>query len=123
MVDFRQTISKWELDETLPDIRQSKTLVRMYGLVAFDMDVKEMQKIIDRTNDVVCEKVNWTEAWSKKYPILAAYQNEVGVQAYVEKLNGMLEDLEKQYGYGELDAFLVLKDILAGVWTRRKEQK
>ena len=41
----------------------------------------------------------------------------------MEKLNGMLEDLEKQYGYGELDAFLVLKDILAGVWTRRKEQK
>lgn len=123
MVDFRQTISKWELDETLPDIRQSKTLVRMYGLVAFDMDVKEMQKIIDRTNDVVCEKVNWTEAWSKKYPILATYQNEVEVQAYAEKLNGMLEDLEKQYGYGELDAFLVLKDILAGVWTRRKEQK
>ena len=67
MVDFRQTISKWELDETLPDIRQSKTLARMYGLtldelVAFDMDVKEMQKIIDRTNDAVCEKVNWTEA-------------------------------------------------------------
>ncbi len=124
----RQTISKWELDETLPDIRQSKTLARMYGLtldelVAFDMDVKEMQKIIDRTNDAVCEKVNWTEAWSKKYPILATYQNEVEVQAYAEKLNGMLEDLEKQYGYGELDAFLVLKDILAGIWTRRKEKK
>lgn len=124
----RQTISKWELDETLPDIRQSKTLARMYGLtldelVAFDMDVKEMQEIIDRTNDAVCEKVNWTEAWSKKYPILATYQNEVEVQAYAEKLNGMLEDLEKQYGYGELDAFLVLKDILAGIWTRRKGQK
>lgn len=29
----RQTISKWETDETLPDIRQSKKLAVMYGLL------------------------------------------------------------------------------------------
>jgi len=28
----RQTISKWEVDETLPDIRQSKNLAVLYGL-------------------------------------------------------------------------------------------
>ena len=28
----RQTISKWETDETLPDIRQSKRLAALYGL-------------------------------------------------------------------------------------------
>ena len=28
----RQTISKWELDETLPDICQSKKLAVLYGL-------------------------------------------------------------------------------------------
>ena len=28
----RQTISKWETDETLPDIRQSKSLAVLYGL-------------------------------------------------------------------------------------------
>ena len=28
----RQTISKWETDETLPDIRQSKNLAVLYGL-------------------------------------------------------------------------------------------
>ena len=28
----RQTISKWELDETLPDIHQSKKLANLYGL-------------------------------------------------------------------------------------------
>ena len=26
----RQTISKWELDETLPDIRQAKSLAQLY---------------------------------------------------------------------------------------------
>lgn len=121
----RQTISKWELDETLPDICQSKKLANLYGLsldelIEFDIDVKEIQEIIDRTNDAVSEKVDWTKAWSKKYPILATYQNEVETQVYATELSCLLEDLEKKYGYGELDAFLVLKDILAMVWKGRK---
>ena len=42
----RQTISKWELDETLPDIRQAKRLAVLYHLsldelIDFDIDVKE----------------------------------------------------------------------------------
>jgi len=28
----KQTILKWEVDETLPDIRQSKNLAVLYGL-------------------------------------------------------------------------------------------
>ena len=39
---------------------------------------------------------------------------------YAEALEGLLEDLKRTYGYGELDAFLVLKDILAQVWKTRK---
>ena len=123
----RQTISKWELDETLPDICQSKKLANLYGLsldelIEFDIDVKEIQEIIDRTSDAVSEKIDWTKAWSKKYPVLATYRDEVEIQTYAKELNRLLEDLEKKYGYGELDAFLVLKDILALVWKGRKEQ-
>ena len=124
----RQTISKWELDETLPDIRQSKKLANLYGLsldelIEFDMDVKEIQDAIDRTSDAVTEKIDWTKAWSKKYPILAAYQNEVETQFYEAELNRLLEDLEKKYGYNDLDAFLVLKDMLASIWKQRKSEK
>ena len=41
----RQTISKWELDETLPDIRQSKRLSGLYHLtldelIEFDIDTR-----------------------------------------------------------------------------------
>lgn len=120
----RQTISKWELDETLPDIRQSKKLANLYGmsldeLIEFDMDVKEIQEIIDRTDDAVSEKIDWTKAWSKKYPILAAYRNEVETEIYAAELKRLLEDLEMKYGYSELDAMLVLKDILACVWKGR----
>ena len=123
----RQTISKWELDETLPDICQSKKLANLYGLsldelIAFDIDVKEIQDIIDRTDEAVSEKVDWTKAWSKKYPVLATYRNEVDIREYAAGLDRMLKDLEKKYGYSQLDAFLVLKDILAVVWGNQKNR-
>lgn len=123
----RQTISKWELDETLPDIRQSKRLSRLYHLtldelVDFDIDVKEIQDAIDRTSEEACEKIDWTKAWSKKYPILASYRSEVDTEKYAAELKRLLDDLQKRYGYDELNALLVLKDILASVWKSGKKQ-
>ena len=121
----RQTISKWELDETLPDIQQSKKLSNLYHLtldelIEFDVDVKEIQEMIDKTSDEVSDKINWTDVWSKKYPILAIYQNTVEVNRYAAELGKLLDNLQKEYGYNEMDAFLVLKDILATVWKSRK---
>lgn len=121
----RQTISKWETDETLPDIRQSKRLAVLYGLsldelIEFDIDVKEIQEVIDRTSEEVSEKIDWTKAWSKKYPVLNQYQKEVDTGFYEEKLSELLMDLKRKYGYDELNAFLVLKDILAAVWKSRQ---
>lgn len=121
----RQTISKWETDETLPDIRQSKKLATIYGLsldelIEYDIDEKEIQDMIDKTSDEVSEKIDWTNVWSKKYPILATYQNEVKINKYAVELNRLLDNLQKEYGYNELDAMLVLKDILAIVWKSRK---
>lgn len=120
----RQTISKWELDETLPDIHQAKKLAVLYGLsldelVSFDIQVREIQEILDKTSDEVSEKIDWTKAWSKKYPVLATYQNEVDIEPYAQALSRLLEDLEKRYGYDALNAFLVLKDILAVIWKKR----
>ena len=57
----RQTISKWETDETIPDIQ---------------------------------------------------YQKEVNIPNYARRLSLLLDELKKEYHYSELDAFLVLKDIL-----------
>lgn len=120
----RQTISKWETDETLPDIQQSKKLAVLYGLsldelIEFDLDIKEIQDAIDRTSDKVTEKVDWTKVWSKKYPVLAQYQNQVEVPYYASELSKLIEDLKLKYGYDELNALLVLKDILATVWKER----
>lgn len=123
----RQTVSKWETDETLPDICQSKKLAVLYGLsldelVEFDIDIQEIQEVIDRTSGDVSDKIDWTKAWSRKYPILARYQEEVDTSCYAAKLEKLLRDLERKYGYSELDAMLVLKDILASVWKGRKKR-
>ena len=119
----RQTISKWELSETLPDIRQSKQLALLYHLsldelIDFDMDVQEIQDAIDRTSEEVSNK-DWTKAWGKKYPILVTYQQQVDTEQYAKELGALLDGLQKKYGYNEMDTFLVLKDILASVWNSR----
>lgn len=121
----RQTVSKWETDETLPDIRQSKKMALLYKitldeLINFDLEVQEIQEAIEKTRDEVVEKIDWTKAWSKKYPILAKYQGEVDTAPYAREISVLLDDLKIKYGYNEQDAMLVLKDILAGVWKSRK---
>ena len=121
----RQTISKWETDETLPDIRQSKKMAKLYHvsldeLVEFDIDLKEIEEMIEKSSEVKEEKIDWTKAWGKKYPILLKYQEEVNIPYYAVKLSAMLDELKEECGYSELDTLLVLKDILAGVWKNRE---
>ncbi|MDE6917090.1 MAG: helix-turn-helix transcriptional regulator [Lachnospiraceae bacterium] len=120
----RQTISKWETDETLPDIRQSKRMALLYKvsldeLINFDVDVREIEQCIERTSEETQAKIDWTAAWGKKYPILLQYQSAVNIPNYAARLGGMLDELMQEYGYSQMDAFLVLKDILATVWKDR----
>lgn len=120
----RQTISKWETDETLPDIRQAKKLAVLYGLtldelIEFDADVQEIQEVINKTTEETVNKVDWTKVWAEKYPILARYQDEVDVAGYLEQLEKLLANVEREYGYNSLDAFLVLKDILGQLWNKQ----
>ena len=96
----RQTISKWETDETVPDIRQSKRMAVLYKvtldeLIDFDMDVKEIQDIIDSTSEKVEEKIDWTAAWGKRYPILLQYPKTVNVPYYARQLDRLLDELRQ----------------------------
>ena len=123
----RQTISKWETDETLPDIRQSKQLALLYRLsldelIDFDLDMQEIQQAIQRSDEKREEKIDWTKAWGKKYPILLQYSSQVNVDYYAVRLEKLIQELKDEYQYNELDAFLVLKDILAQVWKQRKKK-
>ena len=121
----RQTISKWETDETVPDIYQSKKLAKLYHLsldelIEFDVDLKEIEHIIKNTDEKKETRVDWTNAWSKKYPVLATYQQVVNIDGYASVIRKMLEQLKMDYGYNDLDSMLVLKDILYHEWKDHK---
>lgn len=59
----RQTISKWETNETLPDICQSKRMAQLYHLsldelIDFDMDIKEIEQMIENTTEETQKKID-----------------------------------------------------------------
>ncbi len=121
----RQTISKWETEETVPDIYQAKKLAKIYGLsldelIDTDLDQKEIEEVIKNTDEKKEAKINWTNAWSKKYPVLAAYQQEVDIDRYARQIREMLTDLQVKYHYNNLDSMLVLKDILYHEWKDKR---
>ena len=121
----RQTISKWETDETIPDIYQSKKMAKLYNLtldelIDFDIDIKEIEEIIKNTNEEKESKINWTNAWSKKYPVLKNYTQQVDISKYSPIIRKLLNSLKDNYGFNELDSMLVLKDILYHEWKDNK---
>ena len=117
----RQTISKWETGETLPDIRQSKGLAMLYHmtldeLIEYDFDEAQAQQMIDSVSEEAQARIDWNKVWSKKYPVLATYHQTVSIDDYAPQLRELLTRLRLEYGYDHTDALLVLKDILARVW-------
>ncbi|HIS64266.1 MAG TPA: helix-turn-helix transcriptional regulator [Candidatus Avoscillospira avistercoris] len=117
----RQTISKWETDETLPDIRQSKGLAMLYHmtldeLIEYDFDEQQAQQMIDSVSDEAQARIDWNKVWSKKYPVLGTYHQTVRIDDYAAPLRELLTQLQVDHGYNHTDALLVLKDILARVW-------
>ena len=113
-----------ENGETLPDIRQAKRLSVLYHLtldelIAFDAEVEEIERVIENTSEAVEKKVDWTKVWGKKYPVLLTYPQTVQIDDYAQPLRELLSRLRREYGYSEVDACLVLKDILAHVWQSR----
>lgn len=83
--------------------------------------MESIEKIIRNTNEKNQEKVDWTKAWSTKYPVLKRYQNEVDVSKFSKEIRKLLCLLQQEYGYSELDAMLVLKDILAHEYLDNKK--
>ena len=69
--------------------------------------------------DVADEKINWTNEWGKKYPILLTYQGKVNIPNYAYRIKTMLDELEQEYKFNAQDAMLVFKDILYNVWKER----
>lgn len=85
--------------------------------------MKPIEEIILETTEETQEKVDWTKAWSTKYPVLVAYQKEVDIPKYATAIRRLFTELQEDYGYSELDAMLVLKDILAHEYMNNRLKK
>lgn len=112
----------------IPDIYQSKKLSKLYNLsldnlIEFDVELNEIEKEIEKSSEDRDKKIDWTKAWGKKYPVLISYQNKVNIPKYAKEIRRLFNNLEKEYGYSELDAMLVLKDILAHEYLDNKRNK
>lgn len=75
--------------------------------------MKNIEEILKNTTEENQKEVNWTKVWSTKYPVLKTYQKEVDIPKYSKEIRRMIDELKRIYNYSELDAMLVLKDILA----------
>ena len=84
--------------------------------------METIEQIIKNTTDENQSQTDWTKAWSTRYPILQRYQKEVDIPCYAKEIRRMFTDLEERYGYSELDAMLVLKDILAHEYLNHRKK-
>lgn len=84
--------------------------------------MESIEQIIQNTTEENQAQTDWTKAWSTKYPILKRYQQQVDIPRYAGKLRELLTELEQRYGYSELDAMLVLKDILAHEYSDNRKK-
>ena len=46
--------------------------------------MEKIEDVLKNTTDENQDKVNWTKAWSGKYPVLKQYQNEVDIPKYYQ---------------------------------------
>ena len=82
--------------------------------------MKNIEEILKNTTEENQKEVNWTKVWSTKYPVLKTYQKEVDIPKYSKEIRRMIDELKEIYKYSELDAMLVLKDILAHEYMDKK---
>ncbi|MBC5628955.1 helix-turn-helix transcriptional regulator [Clostridium sp. NSJ-6] len=108
----RQTVSKWEMDQTIPELIKVKLLSQLYN-VSYDYLINESNLSGDITSiEMIVDEIDWTSAWSKKYPILASYQGMQGINSYCEKISQLYDDCKNEFNFNDEDTALVLKDIL-----------
>lgn len=83
--------------------------------------MKNIEQIIKNTNEKNESEIDWTKAWAQKYTVLKTYQNKVNIAEYSKEIRNLLNSLKEQYNYNELEAMLVLKDILYHEWKDKIE--
>jgi transcriptional regulator with XRE-family HTH domain len=119
----RQTVSKWETEQTIPELIKAKLLSQLYN-VSYDYLISGSLIGGDVTSiEMIVDEIDWTSAWSKKYPILASYQGMEGIDSYSDKISKLYDTFKNEFGFNDSDTVLVLKDILYQKYKTAKKAK
>lgn len=117
----RQTISKWESDRSYPEIPKLFVLSQILEvscdyLLNEDCQISQQPRIAGDSNGVSID-------WTKMYPILESYKEEVDAEKYKEQFRRIFLELQTQHDYTEEDAMLVAKDLLARAYFEYLEEQ
>lgn len=117
----RQTISKWELDVTLPE---TSKLVKLSEVLEVSIDYLLHDELDKPTVKLPMKKgpSGAMPDWSEMYPVIKTYEREVDVEHYAKKHTQIFEELQRKYNYSQEDAMLVSKEILAKVYFKDKNK-
>ncbi|MEY7998906.1 helix-turn-helix domain-containing protein [Clostridium sp. Mt-5] len=118
----RQTVSKWETGQTVPELIKAKLLSQLYN-VSYNYLISGSHMGGDVTDiEMIVDEIDWTSAWSKKYPILDSYQGMKGINTYSEKISELYDTFKNELGFNDVDTVLVLKDILYQKYKTAKKK-
>jgi len=119
----RQTVSEWGLNEIQPEMIKGRLLIELYG-VTYDgliNDAPNVTKITDM--EAVVNEIDWTNAWSEKYTILAKYHEDHKAKLYIKRIFEMYDEMKKEMDLTEIDTFLVMKDMVYQRYKRFTKKK
>ena len=77
-------------------------------------DVREEEK----QTEIKQTETGYVVDWTKLYPILVTYQQEMDCAPYEAQFAAMIREVQKTYGYSAEDAMLALKDIFAKTYFK-----
>ena len=109
----RQTVSKWEAGTTVPTV---PGLVKLAEVLQTDCNSLLAEE--EKQPEIKQTETGYVVDWTKLYPILVTYQQEMDCAPYEAQFAAMIREVQKTYGYSAEDAMLALKDIFAKTYFK-----
>lgn len=107
-----KNIAKLFINDWVIAVQDSEMIIGDYN-VSYDYLISGSNLSGDITSiEMIVDEIDWTSAWSKKYPILATYQGIEGIQPYCQQICNFYDHFKNMFNLNDEDTVLILKDML-----------
>lgn len=114
----RQTISKWELDISVPETSKLTRLAEVLN-VSIDYLLNEQERDQNAKIPMKQGEASFEPDWTELYPVLKQYESEVDCEHYYKIFQDLFTEVEKRYHYSPENAMLVIKDMMAKAYFQK----